>query len=369
MGAKKDKHYRVIAGQLYARFIYIDDQGKRRERHLKAESKMHARELYERMAREYQDRGAAVVDAGRMTFKELADKFAEDKLQPAVYAGDTRVSGMRSWKTQRGFLKVLIEYFGARRITTITYHDLTAFRTKRFATKTHRGADRSVANVNRELSLLRSVFNYAKRAGWLARSPFEMGEGLISLADEKRRDRLLTREEEQRLLEVCEGRRDHLRPIVIAAMDTAMRKGELLQLTWNDVNLEAGVITVRSSTTKTRRGRSIGITSRLSAELRRLWESSPKDPDALVFGITDDVKRSFGTACRKAGIVDLHFHDLRHLGTTRMIQAGMPPAEVMKITGHTRFETFARYLNVDGSGARRAAMMLDSLHEREASQR
>jgi integrase len=214
--------------------------------------------------------------------------------------------------------------------------------------------------------LLRSILNFAKRSRLIARSPFEDGATLISIAEENKRDRLLTRDEEMRLLEACEGRRGHLRPIIITAIDTAMRKGEILQLTWRDVNLEAKEITVRSSTTKIRKGRTVGITSRLETELRSLWEASMHDTDSLIFGIRDDVKRSFATACREAGITDLHFHDLRHLGTTRMIQAGMPPAEVMKITGHTRFETFSRYLNVDGHGARRAASLLDNLIEREA---
>ncbi|MBK6798709.1 MAG: site-specific integrase [Acidobacteria bacterium] len=269
---------------------------------------------------------------------------------------------MRSCQRQRGFLKVLIEHIGNRLIKEITYTDLEAFRSKRFATKTRRGDERSVANVNRELSLLRAVLNYAKRSRLIARSPFEDGATLISIAEENKRDRLLTRDEEKRLLEACAGRRSHLRSILITAIDTAMRKGEILQLTWQDVNLDAREITVRSSTTKVRKGRTIGITSRLASELLALWESSPKDPSEFVFGARDDVKKSFNNACREAGITDLHFHDLRHLGTTRMIQAGMPPAEVMKITGHTRFETFSRYLNVDGDGARRAAVLLDKLY-------
>ena len=365
MRPAQDKYYRIRDGKIYARVTFTDATGKRRDISKLAESKTHARELSAQMMLEYQNQGTSFIDANRMTFKELAEKFAEDRLQPAVYKGDTRVSGMRSWQRQRGFLKILVEHFGRRLIKEMTYTDLEAFRSKRFATKTRRGAERSVANVNREMSLLRAILNYAKRSRLINRSPFEDGATLISIAEENKRDRLLTRDEERRLLAACDGRRGHLRPIIIAAIDTAMRKGEILQLTWKDVNLEAREITIRSSTTKTRTGRTIGITSRLAAELHPLWEASPKNLDDFVFGIRDDVKRSFATACRQAEITDLHFHDLRHLGTTRMIQAGMPPAEVMKITGHTRFETFSRYLNVDGHGARRAASLLDALNEAE----
>jgi len=127
-----------------------------------------------------------------------------------------------------------------------------------------------------------------------------------------------------------------------------------VQLKWGDIDFDALVIRVRSSTTKTRRSRMIGITLRFLQELQALFGVSNGTPNEFVFGGIRDVKRSVDTARRKAGIENLHFHDLRHLGTTRMIQAGMAPAEVMKITGHTRFETFARYLNVDSDGMRLA---------------
>ena len=69
------------------------------------------------------------------------------------------------------------------------------------------------------------------------------------------------------------------------------------------------------------------MTARLQEELRRLREVAPPDPDGLVIGIKSEFKRSFGTACREAGIRELRFHDLRHCATTRLIQSGMPPME------------------------------------------
>src|SRR5262249_52902687 len=198
--------------------------------------------------------------------------------------------------------------------------------------------------------------------GWLTRNPFEMGESLISLADENRRDRILTRDEETRLLAVCDGRRAHIRPLIIAAVDTGMRLGELLKLRVADVDFDANLIRVRKTTTKTWEGRTIGITTRLRGELQQLWERGTGDIDESVFGIKDNIKRAFTTARKLALIEDVHFHDLRHTATTRMIQAGMPPMEVMKITGHKQIATFLRYLNTDHQTARRAAAALDSYH-------
>jgi integrase len=75
----------------------------------------------------------------------------------------------------------------------------------------------------------------------------------------------------------------------------------------------------------------------------------------LVFGVKDTVKRSFASACRDAGIEGFHFHDCRHTAITRMIQAGLSPMEVMKISGHTQMNTFARYVNPNTQAVNRIA--------------
>src|SRR5262249_26005324 len=138
-----------------------------------------------------------------------------------------------------------------------------------------------------------------------------------------------------------------------------------------DVDLITGIIRVRKTTTKTWEPRTIGMTARLQEEMRRLWEAAPPDPECLVFGIKRDIKRSFGTACRLAAIEDFHLHDCRHTATTRMIEAGMSPMEVMKITGHKQMSTFLRYMNTNDQTARRAAEALDAFYgdEPPASER
>ena len=97
------------------------------------------------------------------------------------------------------------------------------------------------------------------------------------------------------------------------------------------------------------------MTPRVHEELDRLWKQSPKDSKVLVFGIVDTVKRSWGSACEKAKITDVRFHDLRHTALTRMIQAGILPLEVMKISGHTQMTTFTRYINPTGEAVQQAA--------------
>lgn len=355
--------WRKIKGKLvpFARVNWRDSAGRKRRTERKARNVSEARQLRLDILREL-EQGPEMFEAQALTFGELAAKFAEKKLVEPLYVGDTRVKGQRTWKAQRGFLKPLVAHFGGALVRKITYEHLVEYRQRRFEQPTRRNAQRSVSQVNRELSLMRSIFAYARRLNLVARSPFDAGESLISLADEVRRDRILTPDEEKQLLAQCVGPRAHLRYIVIAALDTGMRKGELLQLKWFDVDFEKGVIIVRSTTTKTRRPRTIGLTARLLAALLELLELTQGGEWDYVFGGVKDCKKAFNSACRLAGIADLRFHDLRHTATTRYVQAGAQPGIVMKTTGHTQFATFARYLNPDHNVAREAAEFLDNFN-------
>ena len=115
-------------------------------------------------------------------------------------------------------------------------------------------------------------------------------------------------------------------------------------------------------TTKTMRSRNIGMSERMVNELRNLWDVSTQDYEALVFGITDTVKTAFASACKEAGIESFRFHDCRHTAITRMIQAGVAPMQVMKISGHTQMTTFARYVNTDDDAVRKTAQAIDAFH-------
>jgi integrase len=342
-----------------ARLTYVDAGGKVRNVRRQVGNKTEGNVLLKQLLRRLEDAGDGILDGDKMTFRKLASVYAERELQPPVYRDGKRLAGKVSYKDLRHKLRVLVERFGARRIKTITHSDIEKFRDERLATKTRFDRERSVAHVNRELALLRAVFNFARRQGWITRSPFETGGPLISVASENRRERILSREEEERLLVACAGRRAHVRPILIAALDTGARRGELLKLTWADVNLATGLITLRSEKGKVARSRTVGMTARLRAELERLRAIAPPGEGGLVFGIKDNFYNALWSACEEAGVEEFTFHDTRHTATTRMIQSGMPAMEVMKITGHTQPTTFARYVNTDGQAAKRAAAALD----------
>jgi len=108
--------------------------------------------------------------------------------------------------------------------------------------------------------------------------------------------------------------------------------------------------------------RQVAITTRLALELDLLKASAPDNVDGLVFGISDNVKRSFTAARNKAGLKDLRFHDLRHTAATRLVGAHIPLSEVGRVLGHTQPNTTYRYVNANIETARRAAAALDAFN-------
>jgi integrase len=142
-----------------------------------------------------------------------------------------------------------------------------------------------------------------------------------------------------------------------------MRRGEILKLRWDSVNFTNKTITVVAMNTKTARARNVALTDRLRDELQELWQKSTKDQNGLVFGITDSFKKSFNSACKEAEIEDLHFHDLRHTAITRLINLGIAPMEIMKISGHTQMNTFTRYINPEASSIQNIAKALSDSYK------
>jgi integrase len=128
---------------------------------------------------------------------------------------------------------------------------------------------RSITSVNRELQLLRAMLNVAVRERWLRENPFTFGRGLIDISAERQRERILTPDEETRLLAICDAddRRRHLRPFLICALDTGMRFSEMRRMTWRQLDFDAGTITIIAAHTKTLKARRVRMSQRLQSEL------------------------------------------------------------------------------------------------------
>lgn len=360
MGRSREGSIILKDGVVYARVRWTEN-GKRKEKAKKAQNNTHAHQLIKKMLRELDDFGANSLDHERMTFEQLANLYEQDHMQPAQYVDGRKVSGLRSLHTQKYTLAILKEEFGKRKLRSITYGDISRFRTLRINTPTIYKKPRSVTTVNRELEVLRNMFNYAFREGWLLRNPFTSGPPLIQKAHEKKRERILTEPEEELLLAACVGRRTHLKPMIICALDTGMRRGEIITLSWQDVDLESRLVNIKAYHTKTEQERTLALTERLYNELMALSAASSGQPDKLVFGVTNNIKRSFGSACKTAGIEGLRFHDLRHTFATRLIENGVPAEIVSKLLGHNNLNTTTRYVNTNAQTARMAVAALESI--------
>ncbi|MCP9496686.1 MAG: site-specific integrase [Pyrinomonadaceae bacterium MAG19_C2-C3] len=351
-------------GRWWAIVTYTDSSGRRRFVKRRASSKYDALDKTNGLLIEFKSGGERAMDGARLTFEELAESYRKKYVKPAHYVGEKKVSGLKSYVQVGANLDVVRNYFGSHLVRNIRPSNLDAFKQERLDAPTIHGKQRAVASVNRELETLRAVLNYACAEGYITRSPFTGAKGLIEKSHEVSREVVLARGDEVRLLAVCTGAREHLRPLAICAMDTGARRGELFKLTWRDVDFDAGVIRLRATTTKTNKRRTVGITERLREELLELARLAPDPVDGLVFGVTSTVKRSWKTACRLAGIEGVRFHDLRHTAITQMVETGMPQMEVMKISGHTQMATFARYVNPQDDNARRGAAALDAARKK-----
>jgi integrase len=348
----------------WARVTYTDPvTGKRHDRQRRAENKVDAGDKVHELLAEIDATGGKSLSREHMTFLDLATYFEKQYLKPAEYVHGRKVAGVRSISPAMAAVKALKEHFGKRQLRGITHSDIRDFRAERLATQTKAKKQRSVAAVNRELEKLRRLLNIAEREGWILRNPMRGGDPLISVADERKRERILTRDEEFRLLAACENRyRSHLKPILICAFDTGMRRGEILSVKWSDVDFDERVLTIRAFNTKTMKERQVSMTTRLAIELEKLWDASPRVSDQLVFGFTNNVKKSFTSVRTEAGLPDIRFHDLRHTAATRLVAAHLPLPEVGRVLGHTQANTTYRYVNANIETTRRAAAALDAFN-------
>lgn len=374
-------------GRWYYRYQFTDANGKRRNVRRLATSESNAKAELRKALNKQDQQGERAIEGDRLRFAKLIEIYTKKKVFAAKYVGETKVGGLRSLAHVEMLIKTLSGYFENKLVKSITHSDVEQFKLKRLNTLKSNKEQRAIASVNRELECLRSVMNFAKREGFILFSPFERGSSLISKADENRRERVLSHNEEQRLLAACDvttveyerdgqkieakispkaiERKQILKVIIIMAVDTAMRRGEIFKTTWRDIDFTNHTITIRVINSKTARERIVGITPRLFDALQKLWNQSPKMLELHLFGLdkpNSTIKKSWKTVCDLAKLGDFHFHDLRHTAITRLIETGTPSATIMKISGHTQMTTFQRYNNPNSESVKLAAMRLQELN-------
>lgn len=298
---------------------------------------------------------------GEMLFRDLVKEY-----------NDYAKTNKKSWQTEQCRVNQLEGYFGSKKLRDIIPMLIEKYRMeRRHSAKLRQKKQKDGtqvqppvlvcnASINREISILRKMFSIAVENGWIEKNPC-IAVRVKPLREDSRRERFLEPQEEKSLLAQCKDDRAFLKPILICALHTGMRKGEILNLKWHNVDLDKGYITVTQ--TKSGRDRNIPISSTLKQHLRALHTSRSTDY-VFVNPETEkpycDLKRSFGDILEKSKIKGLRFHDLRHTAATRMVAAGIDLIVVQDILGHACISTTMRYSHPVPERKMQAVMALDS---------
>lgn len=243
----------------------------------------------------------------------------------------------KSYKLDINYCKVFIEQWGKN----LRLKDLTPQKIERF--KSIMKADHQNSTVNRYLEALSKMFNIAISNNLAKENPLKE---VKKLKQNNYKIRFLTKEEEKALFEVFyENKSYHyFIPIVICALQTGMRKGEILNLKWSNIDFDNKFIELLQ--TKSGKARKIPISQKLMKELLQIRETkiseyvfaNPYTKNRYQF-----IHKGFDEAVRKANIKKFRFHDLRHTAATRMTEMGIDLAVVQEILGHSDVKTTMRY--------------------------
>jgi len=270
----------------------------------------------------------------KVKFEDFSDEYLElhSKLKKS-YNTDCKIVGL------------LKNVFVGKYLYEITSLDVERF-------KSRRAKDVSPATVNRALAVLKSMFNKAIVWGKAEHNPCK---AVKLFKENNQRLRFLEREEIDRLLANCS---EHLRPIVIVALHTGMRKSEILGLKWQDIDIKRNIIHLLD--TKNGEKREVPMNEVVQKTIIGVL----KHPESQYIFCNDDgkpygdIKKSFFTAVKKAGIIDFHFHDLRHTFASQLVMSGVDLNTVRELLGHKSLEMTLRYSHLSPDHKKRAVDIL-----------
>ncbi|NIO48011.1 MAG: tyrosine-type recombinase/integrase [Candidatus Aminicenantes bacterium] len=258
----------------------------------------------------------------------------------------------RSWTRDESSLKRLLSFFGDMLLSKISARHIEEYKKMRLE-KVKTGT------INRELACLKHMFTIAEKLGRFDdKNPVKQVE---FFQERQYVMKILDREEINRLIDAAA---DHLKPILIIALNTGMRRGEIFNLRWSDIDFIDHYIHIKK--TKSNVMRNVPMNSVVATTLKNiekksefifpsLWSKKHKH--------INDVFNSFKTACSNAGIKDLRFHDLRHTAATLMVTGGVDLATVSQILGHSTIQMTMKYAHPTPENKRSAVNVLASIFE------
>jgi integrase len=230
------------------------------------------------------------------------------------------------------------------------------------------------STIKRYLNTLKAVLNKAVEWGVIEKSPLANLKPIKT--DDIGRIRFLSGKEEKALFKALDEREvrihkkrdsanswrasrnyellpdlnkvayaDHLKPIVIMAMNTGLRKGEILSLTWRDVNFQTNQLTVRGEVAKSSKTRHIPLNKTMLAVLRG-WHKQSDSEQVFVVGA---FQKAWQKLIKDAGLIDFKFHDLRHDFASKLVMAGVDLKTVQELLGHANLTMTLRYSHLASS--------------------
>jgi integrase len=250
----------------------------------------------------------------------------------------------RSHDKERFFLQVFLAHsICCKRLSEVSTTDFAEYRD-------HRLASVKPTSLKRELAPIRHLFEIARHE-WglpLKENPLDK---LQLKASDQRRERRLKPGELNSLLEAAGHCRNKLiKPIILLAVETGMRRGEILSIRYDHLDLRERALLIPE--TKTGRARTIPLNEKATDLLLKLSSVQLSKDQERLFPISANCLRlAWERICKRAGVSDLHFHDLRHEALSRLFEAGLTGPEVMSISGHRSIATLGRYAH---AGERKA---------------
>jgi len=247
----------------------------------------------------------------------------------------------------------LDEFFVGQRAPAITTTRIREFITNRQVEGASNGT------INRELALLRRMFNLAIEDGTLRFAPhFPM------LKEAAPRNGFLEHAEFQKLRAELP---EYLRAIVTMGYYTGMRLGEILRICWGSVDFSRSEISLDSGTTKNDEPRTIPLIGELREMLKIEREKNPDSELVFTHGgeRIGSFYKAWKSACERAGLEGLLFHDFRRTGVRNLVRAGIPERVAMAISGHKTRAVFDRYNIISGRDLKDAASKLESYLEKQ----
>jgi integrase len=307
-----------------------------------ADKKVAEKVLKDRLAKK--TLGRLVPGSSRVTFEDMEQYILDDY----------KINGKRSLDRIKLSLENLREYFSDCRAEAITTDKINVYKRERQA----EGA--ANASINRDLSVLKRMFNLAIQAGRLSHRPY-----IPMLKEKNVRTGFF---EVNEFLALRDALPEYLRPMVTFAYYTGWRKGEVLDLRWSQVDLHEKIIRLNPEQTKNGNGRVIAADGELLGVLEAQWDArkvaavavnSPVFICPYVFHHNGRQIRDFQTAWQNAlketKLIGKIFHDFRRTAVRNMVRAGVPERVAMTISGHKTRSVFDRYDIVDEDDLKEAA--------------